>query len=69
MFGMDRAEAAAWLASRRDRWVLGTPDQARATVAAFAATGIERLVLQSFLPRDLAMIGQVGRHLVAAGAG
>jgi F420-dependent oxidoreductase-like protein len=61
MFGMGRDEGAEWLASRRDRWVIGTPEQARTSVAAFAAAGVERLVLQTFVPRDLEMIRQAGR--------
>jgi F420-dependent oxidoreductase-like protein len=61
MFGMDRAEGAAWLDTRRDRWILGTPEQAMAGVAAFEAAGVERLILQSFIPRDLKMIRLAGQ--------
>ncbi len=61
MFGMSRAEGAEWLSSRRGRWVIGTPDQARAAIAAFDAAGVERLVMQTFVPRDLEMIRQAGR--------
>ncbi|HEY8167439.1 MAG TPA: TIGR03560 family F420-dependent LLM class oxidoreductase [Candidatus Limnocylindrales bacterium] len=68
MFGIATDEAEAWLDSRRDRWILGTPDEARAGIAAFAQAGVERLVLQSFLPRDLEMISQAG-ELVAQVAG
>jgi alkanesulfonate monooxygenase SsuD/methylene tetrahydromethanopterin reductase-like flavin-dependent oxidoreductase (luciferase family) len=68
MFGIATDEAEAWLDSRRDRWILGTPDEARAGIAAFAQAGVERLVLQSFLPRDLEMISQAG-ELVAEVAG
>jgi alkanesulfonate monooxygenase SsuD/methylene tetrahydromethanopterin reductase-like flavin-dependent oxidoreductase (luciferase family) len=50
------AESEAWLATRRPRWVLGTPDEARDVVRRFAAVGVERLMLQDFLPRDLDMI-------------
>ena len=54
-FGND-AGGDDWFEAREPRWVLGTPDQARAMVARFAAAGAERVMLQSFLPRDLAMI-------------
>ena len=37
------------------------PDQARTAIAAFEAAGVERLVLQTFVPRDLEMIRQAGR--------
>ncbi len=61
MFGMDRDEGDAWLAARRDRWILGTPEQASAGIAAFEAAGVERLVLQTFVPRDLEMIRLAGQ--------
>jgi F420-dependent oxidoreductase-like protein len=56
-----------WLDERRKRWVYGTPDDARATVARFAEAGAERIMLQEFVPRDLAMIELLGRELVARG--
>lgn len=46
----------AWLAVRRERWIMGTPDQAHERVAAFEAAGVQRLMLQTFLPRDLDMV-------------
>jgi F420-dependent oxidoreductase-like protein len=54
----------AWFASRRARWVHGTPDQARAAVAQFAEAGVARIMLQDFLPRDLDMIGLAGEVLI-----
>jgi F420-dependent oxidoreductase-like protein len=56
-----------WLEERRRRWVYGTPDDARAMVAAFADAGVERMMLQDFVPRDLDMIALLGRELVARG--
>jgi F420-dependent oxidoreductase-like protein len=50
----------AWLEERRRRWVFGTPQEARARVAELAAAGVERLMLQTFLPRDLDMVGLLG---------
>jgi F420-dependent oxidoreductase-like protein len=53
MFG-DMAEAAdAWLEPRRSRWVIGTLEEARARMAEFEAAGVQRLLFQDFLPRDL----------------
>jgi F420-dependent oxidoreductase-like protein len=66
MFGMDRDEGAAWLASRRGRWIMGTPEQALAGIAAFREAGVERLVLQTFIPRDLAMIELAGQLVARA---
>ena len=65
VFGEARAEAEAWLAERRDRWVVGTPAQARARIAEYAATGIDRLLLQAFLPRDLDHIAVMGEIIAA----
>ena len=56
-----------WLDERRQRWIYGTPDDARATVARFAEAGVERIILQDFVPRDLEMIALLGRELVARG--
>lgn len=53
IFGDATARAEAWIDERRDRWVLGTPDAARSRLAEYAATGVDRLLFQDFLPRDL----------------
>jgi alkanesulfonate monooxygenase SsuD/methylene tetrahydromethanopterin reductase-like flavin-dependent oxidoreductase (luciferase family) len=59
-----KAGDSAWLEERRTRWVMGTPDEARATLSRFAEAGVERIMLQDFVPRDLAMIELMGRELV-----
>jgi alkanesulfonate monooxygenase SsuD/methylene tetrahydromethanopterin reductase-like flavin-dependent oxidoreductase (luciferase family) len=53
MFQDDPAQAEAWMETRKDRWVVGTMDAARARMAEYAATGIDRVMLQDFIPRDL----------------
>jgi F420-dependent oxidoreductase-like protein len=55
VFGADE-EAEAWFEERRPRWICGTPAEARERVRRFADAGVERMVLQDFLPRDLEMI-------------
>jgi F420-dependent oxidoreductase-like protein len=55
---------ATWFETRKPRWILGTPHEARATAERFAAVGVERLVLQDFLPWDLEMIDLLGEVLV-----
>ena len=57
-------DEAAWIEERLERWVAGTPDQARETVRRFAAAGVERIMLQDFLPWDLDMIDVIGEVLV-----
>ena len=53
-----------WLNERRGRWIIGTPDEARATVARFAEAGIERIMLQDFIPLDGEMIDLMGEELI-----
>jgi F420-dependent oxidoreductase-like protein len=62
-FGLEEA-GAAWFETRRPRWILGLPDEAREMAGRFAAAGVERLVLQDFLPWDLDMIELLGEVLV-----
>lgn len=66
--GLDAAGAEAWLAARRERWVMGTPEQALERIAEFARAGVERLALQDFLPRDLAMIRLIAGRVLPQGA-
>ena len=63
-FGQEAASGMEWLEARRDRWIRGTPDEARAMVRRFADAGIERIMLQDFLPRDLEMIDLMAQELV-----
>jgi F420-dependent oxidoreductase-like protein len=65
LFGME-GSGAAWLEARRPRWIFGTPDEARASVRRFEAAGVERLMLQDFLPWDLEMVDLLGEVLVRA---
>ncbi len=53
-----------WLEERLERWITGTPEQARDGVRRFAAAGVERIMLQDFLPWDLDMIDAIGEVLV-----
>lgn len=62
-FGAD-ADDQAWLAERDGRWVTGTADQAQAMVARYADAGIERLMLQDFIPWDLDMVDAMGELLI-----
>jgi F420-dependent oxidoreductase-like protein len=53
-----------WFTERRPRWIMGTPDEARASVERFAAAGVERIMLQDFLPRDMEMIDLMAAELI-----
>lgn len=63
-FGKDADTGEAWLEERRTRWIYGTPDAARAQVGRFAEAGIERIMLQDFLPWDLDHVDVMGEELV-----
>jgi F420-dependent oxidoreductase-like protein len=63
-FGSD-ADDVAWLEERTTRWVSGMPDEARAAVRRYEAAGVERLMLQDFLPWDLDMIDVMGEALIS----
>jgi F420-dependent oxidoreductase-like protein len=63
--GVDEGEEG-WLAARRKRWILGTPDVCREMVRRFEDAGVERLMLQDFLPHDLGMVDLMGEELVRA---
>jgi alkanesulfonate monooxygenase len=54
-------DADAWLAERRGRWIMGTPDEAWERIRALEEAGVQRIMLQDFLPRDLDMVALMGR--------
>ena len=60
----DPGSAEAWVEERRTRWVYGLPDGARAAVRRFADAGVERIMLQDFVPWDLEMVDVLGEVLV-----
>jgi len=62
--GVEAATGAEWYEARKARWILGTPDEARAMVRRFAEAGVERLMLQDFLPWDLDMVDLMGAELI-----
>jgi len=59
--GQGDVDADAWLAERRQRWIMGTPDEARQRVTMFEQQGTQRIMLQDFLPRDLDHVRLMGR--------
>jgi alkanesulfonate monooxygenase SsuD/methylene tetrahydromethanopterin reductase-like flavin-dependent oxidoreductase (luciferase family) len=63
-FGQPPKDGLTWLEPRRQRWIMGTPDEARAMVERFAEAGIERIMLQDFLPRDLDHIDLMAQELI-----
>jgi len=68
LFGDSKDDGERWLAERRDRWIIGTAEQALERIAQFEAAGIQRLMLQDFLPRDHDMIRFIGSEIVVKAA-
>ena len=62
--GPGAAGSDEWLAERRSRWIIGTPDDARARIRQYANAGCERIMLQDFQPWDLEMIDLMGKEIV-----
>ncbi len=60
VLGQRGGDGDAWLAERRGRWVMGTPDEARERVRALEELGVQRVMLQDFLPRDLDHVRLMG---------
>jgi alkanesulfonate monooxygenase SsuD/methylene tetrahydromethanopterin reductase-like flavin-dependent oxidoreductase (luciferase family) len=59
--GTSDADGDAWLAERRGRWVMGTPDEAHERARTLEERGTQRIMLQDFLPRDLDHVRLMGR--------
>lgn len=60
----ESGDGREWLDKRRSRWIIGTPDDARAMVRRYAEAGIERIMLQDLLPWDGDMIDLMATELV-----
>ena len=65
MLGRRGVDGERWLADRRRRWVMGTSAEARARVAELETAGVQRVMLQDFLPRDLEMVRLLGEIFLA----
>ncbi|HEX3265592.1 MAG TPA: LLM class flavin-dependent oxidoreductase [Candidatus Limnocylindrales bacterium] len=63
-FGQEASGGLEWLNARRNRWILGTPDEARSMVQRYADAGIERIMLQDFLPHDLEHVDLLAGELI-----
>jgi F420-dependent oxidoreductase-like protein len=53
----------SFLEARTGRWVMGTFDEARSVVQAYADAGAQRLMLQTFLPRDVEHVRVMGEFI------
>ncbi len=62
--GVPEEGGSDWYEDRQRRWIIGTPDEARAMIRRYADAGVERIMLQDFLPRDLEMVDLMGAELL-----
>lgn len=67
VLGVTAEVGSAWFETRKPRWIIGTPDEARATIRRYAEAGVERLMLQDFIPWDLEMVDLMGDELLSMG--
>lgn len=58
------ADPDEFVAERRGQWIVGTPEQAARTIAAYAEVGVDRIMLQHLVHTDLETVELVGRTLV-----
>ncbi|HEX2221271.1 MAG TPA: TIGR03560 family F420-dependent LLM class oxidoreductase [Candidatus Limnocylindria bacterium] len=54
-------DSDAWLGARRGRWIMGVGDEAWERVRALERAGVQRIMLQDFIPRDLEHVRVMGR--------
>jgi F420-dependent oxidoreductase-like protein len=54
-----------WLAVRRQRWIMGVGEDAWERVRALERAGVQRIMLQDLLPRDLDHVRVMGRLFVS----
>ena len=61
VLGQQRQDAEEWLARATRPLDHGHARPARQRIEEFAAAGVQRIMLQDFLPRDLEMVALLGR--------
>jgi F420-dependent oxidoreductase-like protein len=59
-------DVEAYLASLPETWIVGTLDEASMRLRELAAAGVERVMLQHLLHRDLGAVEQIGRRVASA---
>ena len=60
------ADGPTLLRDKADSWIVGTTDAAGERLEALAEAGVQRVMLQHLRHRDIAMVDEIGRHLVPA---
>ena len=60
----ETGDPAAFLAARRDRWIVGTVGEVRERLGDLATAGVSRVMLQHFAHRDVDMVEVIAEQLV-----
>ena len=64
VFGFPPDEAEGWIARRRPTYLMGTPDEVLEGIREYERAGIDRIMLQDWLPTDLEMVSLIAREIV-----
>jgi F420-dependent oxidoreductase-like protein len=64
----DAADAAELLRDHSEDWIFGTPDRAREQLRRLEDAGVQRVMLQHLLHRDMRMVELIGVELAGATA-
>lgn len=64
VLGIGGEQADRWLASRRPRALIGNPDTVVERIRAYESAGVQRIMLQDWLPTDLDMLSLVAREIL-----
>ena len=65
VFGLPIDQAGGWIERRRGaNYLLGTPDRILSRIAEYQAAGLERMMLQVWLPTDLEMVTLLAREVL-----
>jgi F420-dependent oxidoreductase-like protein len=59
----ETGDVAAWIAARAEQWAIGTADQVAERLGELAAAGVDRVMLQDLLHRDLDMVRLLGSEV------
>jgi F420-dependent oxidoreductase-like protein len=64
VFGLSSADQADWLTRRRPSYLMGTPDEVVRRIAEYEEAGLQRIMLQDWLPTDLDMVSLVAQEVL-----
>jgi alkanesulfonate monooxygenase len=64
VFGLSPADQAEWLTRRRSTYLMGTPDEVVARIGEYEEAGLQRIMLQDWLPTDLDMVSTIAQEVL-----